>query len=127
MKQLLEYRDLAAQLATLQAKMEQLQESPDLPRELEFENKLFDLLDKYDVAAVDAIKILDPNYARAPRLASTSKKAASTATSRQGIEHTWKNPFTGEVASGKTLLKKPMCYWVKDHGLETVQSWKVAA
>jgi hypothetical protein len=126
MKQLLEYRDIAAQLAALQAKMDEIKENPDLPRELEFENKLFDLLDKYDVAAVDAIKILDPNYARAPRLPSTSK-AAATVTGRQGILHTWKNPHTGEVASGKTLLKKPMCQWVEEHGLDTVRSWKVAA
>lgn len=119
MSRLAEYRRLEQQLAAQLAELEALKDDDGLKKEMEFENKLRNLLGEYGFSLRNVINILDPKansrHAAAPEPASTRKPREVK---------TYKNPHTGEVIQTKggnhTVLKS----WKSEHGAEAVESWR---
>jgi len=104
----------------LSAELAQLEQDQALKRELEFENKVRDLMKTYDKSPKDVLQILgaiDPSVA--------GGKADSAGGSRpKRPMKTYKNPHTGEVVKTRGGNHKTLNEWREKHGKEAVQSWQ---
>jgi len=78
MSRLAQYRQLEQQLAAQLAELEALKGSGELQREIEFENKLRDLLATYGFSLRDVINILDPQAGGGARRASAVRVRRSS-------------------------------------------------
>ncbi|MDH0730143.1 DNA binding protein [Pseudomonas sichuanensis] len=119
MSRLAEYRRLEQQLAAQLAELEALKGDDGLQKEMEFENKLRNLLGEYGFSLRDVINILDPK-ANSRQVA--AQEPASTRKPRE--IKTYKNPHTGELIQTKggnhTVLKS----WKSEYGAEAVEGWR---
>lgn len=68
---------------------------------------------------------LQAYFARVGGVKGTRKKAAKTATGPKLAIGTYENPKTGERVEKKRRNPKPLDVWIEEHGIETVQGWKV--
>jgi Bacterial xenogeneic silencer MvaT, C-terminal domain len=104
----------------LSEELAQLEQDQALKGELEFENKVRDLMKEYKKAPKDVLQILsaiDPTIGGA--------KAASAGGSRaKRPMKTYKNPHTGEVVQTRGGNHKTLNEWRKKHGKEAVQGWQ---
>jgi len=100
----------------LRARLEALENNQALKNELDFQDKLVDLLNQYKISPAKAIEVL-----RSQTPAATSKKVPTNS------PKTYKNPHTGETATVVTMLAKPVVEWAKEHGKEEVKKWVIAA
>ncbi|KMQ75017.1 histone-like nucleoid-structuring protein, MvaT/MvaU family [Marinobacter subterrani] len=104
----------------LAVELEQLEKDQSLKKELDFENKVRDLMKTYDKSPKDVLQILsaiDPSVA--------GGKADSTAGTRPKRPlKTYKNPHTGEVVKTRGGNHKTLNEWREKHGKEAVQSWQ---
>ncbi|EON93887.1 transcriptional regulator MvaT, P16 subunit [Marinobacter lipolyticus SM19] len=104
----------------LSAELAQLEQDQALKHELEFENKVRDLMKTYDKSPKDVLQILgaiDPSVA--------GGKADSAGGSRpKRPMKTYKNPHTGEVVKTRGGNHKTLNEWREKHGKEAVQSWQ---
>ncbi|WP_458736777.1 histone-like nucleoid-structuring protein, MvaT/MvaU family [Pseudomonas chlororaphis] len=118
MSKLAEYRqlekDLAEQLQTLEA----LKSDGALKKEIEFETKLRELLDKYGFNLKHIINLLDPQ-----RSSRRQAPAQTTSTRKPRQLKTYKNPHTGEVVETKGGNHKTLKEWKTKHGADEVESW----
>lgn len=119
MSRLAEYRRLEQQLAAQLAELEALKDDDGLKKEMEFENKLRNLLGEYGFSLRDVINILDP------KTNSRQVAAPESASTRKPREvKTYKNPHSGEVIQTKggnhTVLKS----WKSEHGADVVEGWR---
>ena len=102
----------------LSEELEKLENDSDLKVELEFENKVRDLMSEYEKNAQDVLKILatiDPSI----------NKGQSTSGSGRPKRplKTYKNPHTGEVVKTRGGNHKTLKEWRDKYGKEAVQSW----
>ena len=119
MSRLAEFRALEQQLAAQLAELETLKNDDGLKREIEFEQKLRNLLGEYGYSLRNIIAILDPQASRrAP--AATESKAGSRKPRQVKI---YKNPHSGEVVETKGGNHKTLKEWKAEHGSATVESW----
>jgi len=119
MSRLAEFRALEQQLAAQLAELEKLKNDDGLKREIEFEQKLRNLLGEYGYSLRNIIAILDPQASRrAP--AATESKAGSRKPRQVKI---YKNPHSGEVVETKGGNHKTLKEWKAKHGSATVESW----
>jgi len=119
MSRLAEFRALEQQLAAQLAELETLKNDDGLKREIEFEQKLRNLLGEYGYSLRNIIAILDPQASRrAP--AATESKAGSRKPRQVKI---YKNPHSGEVVETKGGNHKTFKEWKAKHGSATVESW----
>ena len=119
MSRLAEFRALEQQLAAQLAEHETLKNDDGLKREIEFEQKLRNLLGEYGYSLRNIIAILDPQASRrAP--AATESKAGSRKPRQVKI---YKNPHSGEVVETKGGNHKTLKEWKAKHGSATVESW----
>ncbi|MQT66237.1 transcriptional regulator [Pseudomonas sp. FSL R10-0056] len=119
MSRLAEFRALEQQLAAQLAELETLKNDDGLKREIEFEQKLRNLLGEYGYSLRNIIAILDPQASRrAP--AATESKAGSRKPRQVKI---YKNPHSGEVVETKGGNHKTLKEWKAKHGSATVESW----
>ena len=119
MSRLAEFRALEQQLAAQLAELETLKNDDGLKREIEFEQKLRNLLGEYGYSLRNIIAILDPQASRrAP--AATESKAGSRKPRQVKI---YKNPHTGEVVETKGGNHKTLKEWKAKHGSATVEYW----
>ncbi|MCQ4323252.1 histone-like nucleoid-structuring protein, MvaT/MvaU family [Stutzerimonas stutzeri] len=117
MSKLAEFKALEAQLAAQLKQLDALKNDGELKREIEFEEKLRNLMSDYGVSLRDIISLLDPQAglhiaaptARGPR--------------RQRQVKVYKNPETGEVVETKGGNHKILKAWKEKHGGEKVESW----
>ncbi|MEO9522553.1 histone-like nucleoid-structuring protein, MvaT/MvaU family [Marinobacter alexandrii] len=104
----------------LAAELEKLEEDQALKGELEFENKVRDLMKEYGKSPKDVLQILsaiDPSVGGA--------KAEATAGGRaKRPMKTYKNPHTGEVVKTRGGNHKTLNEWRNKYGKEAVQSWQ---
>ncbi len=103
----------------LSAELEKLEQDQALKSELEFENKVRDLMKQYKKAPKDVLQILsaiDPSI--------SGGKSDGTGTRAKRPMKTYKNPHTGEVVKTRGGNHKTLNEWRKKHGKETVQSWQ---
>ncbi|WP_097461975.1 histone-like nucleoid-structuring protein, MvaT/MvaU family [Mangrovitalea sediminis] len=123
---LVEYSEKKRQLEALKAELQQLENSEDLKKELEFKTQLEKLLEKYTKTAADAFKVLseiDPSIATGG-----AKKAAKPASSgRTRALMVYKNPHTGEVVKTRGGNTKTLKEWREKYGADKVDSWKEKA
>ena len=118
MSRLAEFRALEQQLAAQLAELESLKNDDGLKREIEFEEKLRNLLAEYGCNLRNVIEILDPQ-ARSRRA-----EPAKPARSRKPREvKKYKNPHTGEVVETKGGNQKTLKGWKVEYGSDVVESW----
>lgn len=117
MSRLAEFR--AAELALKQqlAQLEYLKNDVGLKQEIEFEQKLKELLGSYDKSLRDVIAILDPSaYATGATLAGPKRRRAR-------VVKVYHNPHTGELIETKGGNHRGLKDWKRKYGVETVDSW----
>ncbi|MBL0797848.1 histone-like nucleoid-structuring protein, MvaT/MvaU family [Pseudomonas sp. B7] len=119
MSRLAEFRALEQQLAAQLAELETLKNDDGLKREIEFEQKLRNLLAEYGYSLRNIIAILDPQASRRAPAAIESK--AGTRKPRQ--VKIYKNPHSGEVVETKGGNHKILKDWKAEYGVDTVESW----
>ncbi|AZZ47631.1 transcriptional regulator [Pseudomonadaceae bacterium SI-3] len=121
MSKIAEYRALEAQIGEQLKRLEALKADSALKKEIEFEQKLKALLEKYDMSLKDIIGIFEPDAGGNAR-----KGAAPTAkiSRRERIVKRYKNPSNGEIVETKGGNHKVLKAWKKEYGNDTVESWR---
>lgn len=117
MSRLAEYRALEQKLAAQLAELESMKNDEGLKREVEFEQKLRELLGEYSYSLKHIIAILDPQTAH--RTAAVSAKNTRKARTVKRYKH----PDTGEVVETKGGNQKTIKAWKNEYGAETVETW----
>lgn len=115
-----EYRALEAQIGEQLKRLEALKADSALKKEIEFEQKLKALLEKYKMSLKDIIGIFEPDAGGNVR-----KGAAPAAKNsrRERIVKRYMNPSNGEVVETKGGNHKVLKAWKKEYGNDTVESW----
>lgn len=119
MSRLAEYRKLEQTLAAQLAQLEQMKSDDALKREIEFEQKLRSLLEKYGVGLREVISILDPQAGQTARSPKTSEKL----TRKARVVKIYKNPHNGETIETKGGNHRLLKEWKQKYGAEQVESW----
>jgi hypothetical protein len=105
---------LAAQLAELKA----MKGSSELKKEIEFEEKLRGLLNKYGSTLRDIINLLDPQAGRRAAPAAVEKTSRRARQVKQ-----FKNPHNGEIIETEGGNHKLLKEWKAQYGADEVESW----
>ncbi|AFO49037.1 histone-like nucleoid-structuring protein, MvaT/MvaU family [Pseudomonas putida] len=119
MSRLAEFRKLEQTLAAQLAELEAMKGSSELQKEIEFETKLRDLLNKYGFSLRDIINILDPQSNRR----TAAPVAADKAPRRERQVKQYKNPHNGEIIETKGGNHKLLKQWKAEYGSDEVESW----
>lgn len=119
MSRLAEFRALEQQLAAQLAELENLKNDQGLKREIEFEQKLRDLLGEYGYSLRNIIAILDPQA-----LSRRSEPVVLTRSPRKPRQvKIYRNPHSGEVVETKGGNHKTLKEWKAEFGSDEVESW----
>lgn len=119
MSRLAEFRALEKQLAAQLVELEALKNDNGLKREMEFEQKLRDLLGEYSYSLKNVISIFDPQAAL-----HQTKPAIESKTSRKPRQmKIYKNPHNGEIVETKGGNHKVLKEWKAQWGSDVVDSW----
>ncbi|KAA8737099.1 DNA binding protein [Pseudomonas koreensis] len=118
MSKLAEFRQFEKHLAEQLQALEALKGDAGLKKEIEFETKLRDLLEKYDYSLKDVVNLLDPQAGR--RVPAAESKTGSRKPRQLKV---YKNPHTGEFVETKGSNHKTLKDWKAEHGSATVESW----
>ena len=119
MSRLAEFRALEQQLAAQLAELESLKNDDGLKKEIQFEQKLRELLAEYGYSLRHVVALLDPQAAS--RRAPAAPEAKATRKAR--VLKVYKNPHTGEVVETKGGNQKTLKAWKAEHGVQEVESW----
>lgn len=106
----------------LAAELEKLEKDQALKSELEFENKVRDLMKQFDKSSKDVLQIL---AAIDPTIAGGKVEAPAGTRAKRPLK-TYKNPHTGEVVKTRGGNHKTLNEWRDKYGKEAVQSWQEA-
>lgn len=117
MSKLAEFKALEAQLAAQLKQLDALKNDGELKREIEFEEKLRNLMVDYGVSLRDIISLLDPQAGR------NTAAPATHVLRRQRQVKIYKHPETGEVVETKGGNHKILKAWKEKHGAATVEGW----
>jgi len=119
MSRLAEFRKLEQNLAAQLAELEALKGSAELQKEIQFENKLRELLATYGFSLREIINILDPGAAlRVPSVAAPLK-----ASRKARDVKVYRNPNNGEIIETKGGNHKLLKQWKAEFGADVVESW----
>lgn len=119
MSRLAEFRAAEKALQEQLAQLEVMKNDSGLKREIEFEQKLLDMMKHYDKGLRDIIALLDPSKPSVPRAAaSTSPK-----TRRARVVKVYENPETGELIETKGGNHRGLRAWKDQYGADTVEGW----
>ncbi len=110
-----EYRALERQIAEQLAALEALKGSSALQKELEFEDKLRNLLNEYGMSLRNVVNILDPQAGRPQVQVQAPRKERAV--------KRYHNPHTGEVVETKGGNHATLKAWKAEHGKQEVESW----
>ncbi len=116
MSRLAEFRQLERQLAAQLAELESLKNDEGLKREMEFEQKLRDLLGEYGFGLRQVVGVLDP-------AAPIQAIALPVVSRKPRAMKVFKNPHTGEVIETKGGNHRGLKEWRSRYGVGTVASW----
>lgn len=117
MSMLQEYRQLEETIRGLNERLQSLSNDDKLKKEIEFEEKLRNLMGQYNKSLKDVVAILDPDSK-----VSTGKKAATGIKRARKVKQ-YKNPNTGEVIETKGGNHKTLKSWKEQYGSDKVESW----
>jgi uncharacterized coiled-coil protein SlyX len=115
-----EYRALEKQIAEQLQALEALKGSADLQKELEFEDKLRKLMEKYGMSLRSIIDMLDP---QAGRGRAQAQGQASAGQRKERAIKRYVNPNNGEVVETKGGNHKVLKAWKEEFGSQEVESW----
>ena len=104
----------------LSEELAQLEQDQALKGELEFENKVRDLMKEYKKGPKDVLQILS---AIDPTIAGGKATASGGSRAKRPMK-TYKNPHTGEVVQTRGGNHKTLNEWRKKHGKDAGQSWQ---
>lgn len=117
MSRLAEYRALEQKLAAQLAELENMKNDEGLKREVEFEQKLRELLGEYSYSLKHIIAILDPQSTQRAVISPVKNSRKARTVKR------YKNPDTGEIVETKGGNHRTIKAWKNEYGAETVESW----
>ncbi|MBD9674930.1 transcriptional regulator [Pseudomonas sp. PDM21] len=119
-------RTLEATIAESQRLLEELEQSPELKREIAFETEARKLLRTYAKSVEDLVAILAPELklvgGKKPKSAPSVKSADR---GQLWSNYAYTNPHTGERVVVRSLNANPVVKWVREYGKETVLGWRV--
>jgi len=119
MSKILEFRATEEAIMELQARLEALKGDQKLQVELEFEQKLRQLMQDYGKTLRDINMILDPeSFQRA-----TPAVYKATQPRRPREAKRYRNPYTDEVVVTKGGNHRMLKAWKEEFGSEAVESW----
>ncbi|SDL68451.1 H-NS histone family protein [Modicisalibacter muralis] len=121
MSLLSEYMRKEQQLKQLSEELKQLEGDQRLKSELDFKERLEQLMKEFSKSASDVIELLDPK----PQSSSSKSQAAPAGARRKRKLKIYKNPNTGEVVETRGGNQKTLKAWKDEHGNDTVESWLV--
>ncbi|MEC9483871.1 MAG: histone-like nucleoid-structuring protein, MvaT/MvaU family [Halomonas sp.] len=107
-------------LKKISEELKQLEEDQGFQRELEFKNKLEELMSEFNKGANDVIDLLQPG-----KQTETKVSQPASGGRRKRRLKIYKNPNTGEVVETRGGNQKTLKAWKEEHGDETVESWLV--
>lgn len=117
MSRLAEFRAAEKALQEQLAQLEALKNDAGLKKEIEFEQKLKELMGAYGKSLRDIVAILDP--------VSTSALIAPAGPKRRRarVVKVYQNPHTGELIETKGGNHRGLKSWKEQYGVDTVDSW----
>lgn len=104
------------QLKRLQEQMEKLKSNPSLQIELEFKERLIDLMAEYNKSEKDVLNLLvrkDESFSLGGKMRKQRKIKI------------YRNPETGDVVETRGGNHKTLKIWKEQYGSDTVESWIV--
>jgi hypothetical protein len=116
-----EYRATEEAIKELQSRLQQLSENDSLKEEMEFEQKLRELMGEYSKSLRDIIAILDPESSRGSRAKAVT--TGETKARRARVEKVYTNPHNGEKVFTKGGNHKVLKQWKEEYGADVVESW----
>ncbi|BCG21954.1 MULTISPECIES: histone-like nucleoid-structuring protein, MvaT/MvaU family [Pseudomonadaceae] len=119
MSKLAEFKALEAQLAAQLKQLNELKNDDGLKREIEFEEKLRELMAEYGFGLKGIIALLDP---QACSLGATPVPT-TRGNRRQRQLKVYKNEETGEIVETKGGNNKVLKAWKDKYGAAKVQGW----
>jgi predicted transcriptional regulator len=119
---ILEYWELEAQLEAKQRELEQLSNSEEFKRELEFEGKLKALMIEYDVSAATVIDLLGGG--QKPAVQAVKKITIQRDNRPEAEPMTFKNPYTQEEVTVRRINHLTIRAWIREHGEAVVRTWQ---
>ncbi|MGV6474541.1 histone-like nucleoid-structuring protein, MvaT/MvaU family [Azotobacter vinelandii] len=119
MSKILEFRATEEAIIELQAKLDALKGNQHLQEELEFEQKLRQLMQEHGKTLRDINMILDPQTYQQSVSSSTKPQQSR----RQREAKRYRNPYTHEVVVTKGGNQRTLKAWKEQFGAEVVESW----
>ncbi|MBA1192936.1 DNA binding protein [Pseudomonas entomophila] len=121
MSRLVEFRAAEKALQAQIAQLESMKQDSSLKREIEFEEKLLDLMKAYKKGLNDIVDILDPHQRE--QASTRSGSAPKKATRRARQVKVYENPHSGELIETKGGNHRGLKAWKQEYGADTVESW----
>ena len=119
MSKLLEFRKAEQALREQLARLESLKHDTELKREMEFEDKLKELLQEYGFKLQNIVDILQPQPLHIAELDLLEQDSGRRVRQTQ----IWTNPITGEVLETKSGNNKTLKARKAEHGEKFVATW----
>lgn len=113
---LAEFTRKQAELHRLEKEIEALKSNPEMVREMEFKEKLDELMSDYGKKSKDVVALLQPDASADGSNGETGKRA------KRKLKK-YRNPNTGEVVETRGGNHKTLKEWKAEYGSETVESW----
>ncbi|GAB2778646.1 transcriptional regulator MvaT [Halomonas shantousis] len=111
------YQEKQRLMQQLSEELKQMEDDNRLKQEIEFKEKLEQLMTEFNKSAKDVLDILNPSS----EAASFEKPAGR----RKRKLKVYENPNTKEVVKTRGGNHKTLKTWKDEHGAETVESWLV--
>ncbi len=107
----------------LQQELQEMENDKELKKELEFKEKLRDLMNQYDKSGkqmLEVLKAIDPSIQNRVEQGSAS---GSDGRKKRPMK-TYRNPHTGEVVQTRGGNQKTLNEWRKQYGRDEVARWQ---
>lgn len=117
-----EYMKKEQLLKQLRDELQQLEQDQRLKGELEFKEKLEQLMHAHDKTAADVIDILDPGDGQSATRQSSSSESQGASRRKRKLK-VYRNPHTGEVVETRGGNQKTLKAWKEEYGNDTVEQW----
>jgi hypothetical protein len=115
-----EYRATEEAIKELQDRLNNMKDNDELKKEMEFEEKLRNLMGEYGKSLRDIIALLDPD-----RLKKNRASAPATTPRRTRNTKRYTNPHNNEEILTKGGNHRTLKEWKAKWGAEEVESWAV--
>ncbi|GHC33333.1 transcriptional regulator MvaT [Kushneria pakistanensis] len=117
-----EYMKKEQLLKQLRDELQQLEQDQRLKGELEFKEKLEQLMESHDKTVADVIDILSPDNGQAAARQASSSESQSAGRRKRKLK-VYRNPHTGEVVETRGGNQKTLKAWKEEYGNDTVEQW----